>query len=94
VKELPRLLQLLAARTGQELNVAALGRDCGINVETLRSHLALLEKTIYLHHRLPAWSTNFSARAKHHPKVHVVDSGLACDLLGVSADQLAVPTNA
>lgn len=93
VDELPRLLQLLAARTGQELNVASLGRDAGINVETLRSHLALLE-TIYLHHRLPAWSTNFSARAKHHPKVHLVDSGLACDLLGVSADQLAVPTNA
>jgi uncharacterized protein len=93
VEELPRLLRLLAARTGQELNVASLGRDAGINSETLRSHLALLE-TIYLHHRLPAWSTNFTARAKHHPKLHMVDSGLACDVLGVSAEQLTVPTNA
>jgi uncharacterized protein len=92
VDELPRLLRLLAARTAQELNVSSLGRDAGINGETLRSHLALLE-TIYLHHRLPAWSTNFTARAKRHPKVHIVDSGLACNLLGVSAQQLAVPTN-
>lgn len=93
VEELPRLLRLVAARTGQELNVASLGRDAGINAETLRSHLGLLE-TIYLHHRLPAWATNFTTRAKHHPKVHLVDSGLACDVLGVSAEQLAVPTNA
>ncbi len=93
VEELPRLLSLLAARSAQELNIASLGRDSGINAETLRSHLALLE-TIYLFHRLPAWSTNFTARAKHHPKVHMVDSGLACDLLGVSAERLAIPTSA
>lgn len=92
VDELPRLLRLIAARTAQELNIAALARDAGMNAETLRSHLALLE-TIYLHHRLPAWSTNFTSRAKHHPKIHIVDSGLAADVLGVSADHLSIPTN-
>jgi uncharacterized protein len=93
VDELPRLVRLLAARTRQEVNVESLGRDAGINAEKLRSHLALLE-TIYLHQRLPAWSTNFTTRVKHHPKIHMVDSGLACDVLGVSAEQLANPTNA
>jgi uncharacterized protein len=93
VDKLPRLLQLLTARTAQELNVAALARDARMNAETLRNHLALLE-TIYLHIRLPAWSTNFTARAKHHPKIHIADSGLAFDILGVSANQLSNPTHA
>ena len=93
VDDLPRLLRLLGARTAQELNVSSLARDAGINGETLRAHLALLE-TLYLHVRIPAWATNLTARAKHHSKVHMADSGLACDLLGVSAEQLSVPTNA
>ena len=75
----------------QELNVASLARDVGINGETLRSYLALLE-TIYLHVRLPAWSTNFTSRAKHHPKVHMVDTGLAANVLGLSAERLSTPT--
>jgi len=90
--DLPRLVQLLAARTAQELNVASLAREAGINGETLRSYLSLLE-TIYLHLRLPAWSTNFTSRAKHHPKVHMVDTGLAADVLGLTADRLATPTS-
>jgi uncharacterized protein len=90
--DLPRLVQLLAARTGQELNVASLARDAGINGETLRSYLSLLE-TIYLHLRLPAWSTNFTSRAKHHPKVHMVDTGLAANVLGLTAERLATPTH-
>ncbi len=89
--DLPRLVQLLAARTAQELNVASLARDAGINGETLRSYLAPLE-TIYLHLRLPAWSTNFTSRAKHHPKVHMVDTGLAANVLGLTAERLSTPT--
>lgn len=91
VDDLPRLIQLIAARTAQELNVSTIANDSGINAETLRSYLALLE-TIYLHHRLPAWSTNFTARAKKHPKIHLVDTGLAADVLGLSAERLAIPT--
>jgi uncharacterized protein len=93
VDDLPKLVQVLAARTAQELNVASVANDSGVNAETLRSYLALLE-TIYLHHRLPAWSTNFTARAKKHPKAHIVDSGLAADVLGLNADRLAIPTSA
>lgn len=92
IDDLPRLVQLLAARTAQELNVASLARDAGINGETLRSYLSLLE-TIYLHLRLPAWSTNFTSRAKHHPKVHMVDTGLAANVLGLTQDRLSTPTS-
>lgn len=90
IDEVPRLLRLVAARSGQELNVASLGRDAGLAAETLRSYLALLE-TIYLFVQIPAWSTNRTSRAKKRPKVHIVDSGMAADLNGLSVDVLSDP---
>ncbi len=54
IDEIPRLLRLLAARTGQELSMASLGRDAGLPAETLRTYLGLLE-TIYLFLRVPSW---------------------------------------
>ena len=39
--------------------------------------------------RLPAWGKKLRARASATPKVHVVDSGVAARLLGVSEATLA-----
>jgi uncharacterized protein len=89
---LPRLFRLLAALTAQELNVAALARDLGIDDQTVRNYLPLLE-TVYLLHRLPAWSRNVTAKVKHRPKVHLADTGLAAWLLEQSPDALARPGN-
>jgi predicted AAA+ superfamily ATPase len=85
------LARLLAARTGQEVNVSALGRDLGLPTPTLRRYLPLLE-TIYLHHLVPAWSRNLTAKVVRRPKLHLVDSGLAAYLIGVDASGLARPT--
>ncbi len=82
--ELPRLLRLLAARTACELSLADLARDAGLGVRTLPAYLDLLE-TLFLIHRLPAWSTNLSQRQVSRPKVVVVDTGLAARLLNVNA---------
>ena len=91
--DLPRLLRALAARTAQELNFASISRDLGFSKDAARDYLALLE-TIYVHRLLPAWSTNLNARVKRHSKVHLVDSGLAADLLGQSVEALSLPTSA
>lgn len=90
---LPRLLRLVAAGTAQELNVAELARAVRVDDATVRSDLALFE-TVYLIHRLPVWSRNLSAKVKHRPKVHLVDSGFAAWLRGQSADALAGPAAA
>ena len=90
--DLPTLVRLIGARTAQELNVADLGRDAGLNVDTLRHYLGLLE-TIYLFVRLRSWSTNITSRSVRRPKLHVVDSGLAAHLIGTNAAQLAMPTS-
>lgn len=78
---LPRFMRYLAAITAQELNVAEAARVIGVDAGTIRSDLALFE-TVYLVHRLPAWSRNLTAKIKKRSKIHVVDSGFAAWLRG------------
>ncbi len=85
---LPNLLKLLAARASGLLNLADVGRDAGLPHTTLTRYLALLE-TVFLVHRLPAWSHNLGQRLVKAPKVHLVDTGIACHLLGADARRLA-----
>lgn len=85
---LPNLLKLLAARTSGLLNLSDIGRDAGLPHTTLTRYLALLE-TVFLVHRLPAWSRNPGQRLVKAPKVHLADTGLACHLLGVDSQRLA-----
>lgn len=90
MERLPRLLRLVAALTSQELNVAEVARTMRVDDSTVRSDLSLFE-TVYLVHRVPAWSRNLTTKVKHRPKIHLVDSGLAAWLRGESADGLARP---
>ena len=85
---LPNLLKLLAARASGLLNLADVGRDAGLPHTTLTRYLALLE-TVFLVHRLPAWSRNLGQRLVKASKLHPVDSGLACHLLGADARRLS-----
>ncbi len=81
LSELPRLLQLLAARSSCLLNMAELSRSTGIAHSTLRRYLSLLEAT-YLYQPLPAWSANLGKRLVKSAKIHLQDTGLALRLLG------------
>ncbi|MGH8676358.1 MAG: ATP-binding protein [Burkholderiales bacterium] len=86
--ELPRLLQLLAARSAALMNIAELSRAAAIAHSTLKRYLALLELT-YLLRPLPAWSSNRGKRLLKSPKIHLVDPGLAAHLAGYDAPALA-----
>jgi predicted AAA+ superfamily ATPase len=86
--ELPRLLAVLAARAGGLLNVADVSRSLGMPQSTTRRYIALLE-AVFLVVMLPAWSTNRSSRLAKAAKVLIADSGLACHLVGASAERLA-----
>ena len=85
---LPNLLKLLAARASGLLNLADVGRDASLPHTTLTRYLALLE-TVFLVHRLPAWSRNLGQRLVKAPKLHLVDTGLACHLIGTDARRLS-----
>jgi predicted AAA+ superfamily ATPase len=84
---LGRFLRLAAASTAQTRNGAELGREIGLGRDQAAVYLRLLELT-YLTFELPAWSTNLTSRVSKRPKLHLVDSGLAAHLQGVTAEQL------
>lgn len=88
--ELPRLLRYLAAKTSQELVKSQLAARTGMQRGTVTNYLPLLE-TVFLHRELPAWSRNPLGKVTKHPKVHLVDTGLAATLMGVQAAALTQP---
>ncbi len=92
IAQLPLILRVLAARNGQELNLAKVAGETGIPASTLAPHVALLE-TLYLIQRIPAWSTNLSTRVVARPKVALLDTGLAARLLNVAADGASPEVN-
>lgn len=90
VAELRALIRLLAARSGHLLKAAALGNEIGLPHSTIARYLSLLEM-VFLLKRVPAWSRNLSRRATSTPKVTMVDSGIAANLLDLDADRLIRP---
>ena len=81
-------LKLCAGSTGQETNFSRLGNDAGITHNTAKAWMSVLE-TAYLTFPLPAWHKNIRKQLVKAPKLHFLDTGLVCYLLGIrSVDEL------
>lgn len=78
--DLLRLVEYLAHQTANLLNVNAASNDLGLDRETINRYIAILER-LFLVRQLPAWHRNGTKRLVSMPKVHIVDSGLAANLL-------------
>ncbi|OYT88858.1 MAG: AAA family ATPase [Burkholderiales bacterium PBB3] len=87
-----RFVRMCAARSGQLLNLAALGADCGISAVTAREWLSVLEAS-YLVARLPPYHRNFGKRLVKSPKLYFLDVGLMAWLLGIR-DAASIQTHA
>lgn len=87
-----RFVKMCAARSGQMLNLAALGADCGISAVTAREWLSVLEAS-YLVMRLPPYHRNFGKRLVKTPKLYFLDVGLIAWLLGIR-DAVSIETHA
>lgn len=84
-----RFIKLCAGRTGQLLNAAELGRDCGVSHTTATKWVSLLCAS-YLIFLLPPYHRNFNKRITKSPKLYFYDTGLASFLLGIqSPEQLS-----
>lgn len=90
--EMRALTKLVAARSGQLLVPGALASELGLPHPTVKRYLGLLEE-VFLLKRIPAWSRNLSTRAVATPKVAMVDSGIAANLLGLDAVSLREPSS-
>lgn len=75
-------LRLLAGRTSQLENLSSLGGDAGVTHPTVRAWLSVLEASFVVF-RLPRWQRNLRKRAVKAAKLHFVDSGVVCHLLGI-----------
>lgn len=79
-----RLLEMLALRTAELLNVSSLGNDLDLRRETVEHYIAVCER-LFLVRRLLPWHRNDAKRLVKTPKVYLVDSGLASTIIGLNA---------
>ena len=84
---LPRLLSIAATQTAQLFNMSRLAAPFQLSRPTIGEYITLLEHA-YLLERLPSWQSNRGKRLVKTPKLHIGDTGLACAILGVSAQSL------
>lgn len=77
-----RFVKMCAARSGQILNLAALGADCGLSASTAREWLSVLEAS-YLVTRIQPHYQNFGKRLVKTPKLYFLDVGLMAWLIGI-----------
>ena len=82
-RELARMLELLALRSGQLFNASNLANGLGIHRETVEHYVTVLEH-LFLLRRLPAWHRKTAKRLIRSPKMHLLDTGLAATLAGLT----------
>lgn len=89
-----RTIDQIAVRTGAVLNVSELAGLVGVQRPTLEQYLDVLTRLAVVT-RVGAWTSGETRREAARPKLHVVDTGLACalrDLVIESFDADADPT--
>ena len=82
LRDFERFVGLLAARTAQQLNTAALARDVGVTIPTIKAWLTLLEASGVIFFVMPHYQ-NFGKRLIKSPKCYFMDTGLVCYLVGL-----------
>ena len=80
--EFERFVRLLAARSGQVLNLAALGKAAGITQPTAKRWWNVLQAGFVSFPLLPSY-TNFNKRLTKSPKSYYYDVGLCRYLMGL-----------
>jgi predicted AAA+ superfamily ATPase len=88
LREMPRLLRLLAGQAANVVVPANISSKIDIDRGTVESYIGLLE-AVFLVRRLPAWAPGIRNREMRHPKVYIVDTGLLLHLLGADEERLA-----
>ncbi|NNF97764.1 MAG: ATP-binding protein [Desulfobacteraceae bacterium] len=85
-----RFIRLCAGRIGQLVNLSGLAEDCGINHNTAKAWISILEAS-YIVFLLQPHHANFNKRMIKTPKLYFYDSGLAAWLLSIhNPDQLNI----
>lgn len=82
LRDFRRLIELLASRTAQILNMSELASALGVAVSTIKIWISVLEAS-YIIYLLPPYFNNYGKRITKSPKIYFYDTGLASYLTGV-----------
>ncbi|MEJ2664189.1 MAG: ATP-binding protein, partial [Spirochaetia bacterium] len=86
IKDLSRFetfIRLCAGRIGQIINYTSISNECGVDQNTIKSWLSVLEAS-YICRLLKPYYKNIGKRLVKAPKIYFYDSGLVCFLLGIT----------
>jgi predicted AAA+ superfamily ATPase len=86
---LRRMINQLAHRTAEELNVASLSNVLGARKETVNTYLDVLSR-LGIVHRLGAWTASGARKEVRSPKLHFMDSGCATALRGEDTNSFGI----
>jgi len=81
-----KFMRLCAGRIGQQMNIADIATNCGIDQRTAQQWLSILEAS-YIIFQLQPYFNNFNKRLTKSPKLYFYDTGLACALLNLKTPQ-------
>ena len=87
-----KFISCLAARTGQEFNASDIGKEIGIDSETIKKWTGILANT-YVIYLLQPYSNNNVSRIVKRPKIYFMDTGLACYLTGYVSPETLKKSN-
>lgn len=84
-----RMIDQLATRVGNELNIDELGSNISLQRNTTETYLDILTKLSLLR-RLPAWTSGETGRDIRQPKIHLVDTGMVAALRSMNTQSFSI----
>jgi uncharacterized protein len=87
VRQMPKLLRILAVHSGQLINYSSIGAPLGISHVTIQKYVDVLSH-LYLVRPLRPWYTNELKRLVKTAKLHFLDAGLLAALRSHSPDRI------
>jgi len=84
LRDFRRLISLLAANTGQQLNLSRYANDLGVDVKTINNWISVLEAS-YIIFTVQPFYNNYGKRIVKSPKVYFYDTGLVSYLVALNS---------
>lgn len=85
--KLKALAPYLAGLSGNLLKYASISNDLSLDDKVVKTYIEILE-LMFIIKRVPSYLNNRSKRhVQNMPKIHMIDTGLACSLLGLQTPE-------
>ncbi|NBX85464.1 MAG: ATP-binding protein [Gammaproteobacteria bacterium] len=92
LSKLQALIDYLAGLSGNLLKYSNVGNDLGLDDKLIKNYIEILEMMFFLK-RVPGYLKNTAkAKAITLSKVQLIDTGLACHILGIKKPEQLMPT--